>query len=76
MVNCSKFGKKLRFSAGHNHPIQWENHLICRKCFDVINKSIEFYKKCLFEGRQNHKTYVIFGILKIRDAKMKKTLKT
>jgi len=60
MGNCSECGKKLRFWQGYTHPIKGEKYLICNNCFDYINESREFFKKCLFEGRQNHKNECYF----------------
>ena len=60
MGNCSECGKKLRFREGYRHPVLGEKYLVCSDCFDVIDKSIEFYNKCLFEGRQKHKKAVHF----------------
>jgi len=60
MGNCSECGKKLRFWKGYRHLVLGEKYLVCSDCFDVIDKSIEFYNKCLFEGRQNHKNECYF----------------
>jgi len=60
MRHCSECGKKLRFWEGYVHPIRGKNYLVCGRCFDFIDKGVEFYNKCLFEGRQNHKTECYF----------------
>ena len=60
MGNCSECGKKLRFWDGYRHPILGKKYLLCSNCYDLIDKSLEFYNKCLFEGRENHKKECYF----------------
>ena len=60
MKYCYECGKKLRFFEGCIHPTLGKKYLVCYKCFNFISISVEFYKKCLFEGRQNHKKECYF----------------
>lgn len=55
MGNCSECGKTLRFFEGCAHPLRGKKYLICINCFNRITKSIEYYNRCLFLGRENHK---------------------
>lgn len=75
MRNCSECGKKLRFWEAYKHPFQGEKYLLCFDCFNFINKSMKFYKKCLFEGRQNHKKECYFWDPKIKKCKNEKFFK-
>ena len=60
MENCSECGKKLRFLEGYRHPILGKEYLLCSNCYDLIAEGLEFYKKCLFKGRENHKKECYF----------------
>ncbi len=60
MGNCSEGGKKLRFWEGYRHSILGKKYLLCSNCYDLMDKSLEFYNKCLFEGRENHKKEYYF----------------
>ena len=60
MKKCYVCGKELKIWEGYHHPSLEKKELVCNKCLDVLEKSIEFYKKCLFEGRQNHKKECYF----------------
>ena len=60
MGNCSECGKKLRFWKGYRHPILGKTYLLCSNCYDLIDKSLEFYNKRLFEGTGNHKKECYF----------------
>ena len=75
MRNCSECGKKLRFWEAYKHPLRGEKYLICNDCLSFINKSINFYKKCLFEGRQSHKKECYFWDSKIKKCKNEKSFK-
>jgi len=75
MKNCSECGKKLRFFEGYIHPILGKKYLICKKCLDFINRSMGFYKKCLFEGRQNHKKECYFWDARKKKCKNEKYFK-
>jgi hypothetical protein len=75
MKNCSECGKKLGFLEGYKHPIKGEKYLVCPNCFYIIDKSMEFYKKCLFEGRQNHKNECFFWDPKNKKCKNEKHFK-
>jgi len=73
MGNCSECGKKLRFFGGYRHPMRGKKYLVCSDCFDSITKSIEFYKKCLFKGRRNHKNECYFWDSEKKECKNKKS---
>jgi hypothetical protein len=60
MRRCSECGKKLRVFEGYRHPLRGKKYLVCSNCFDIIMKSIIFYNKCLFKGRENHKKECFF----------------
>ena len=60
MRNCSECGRKLRFWEGYRHPVQGKNYLVCSCCFNFIDKGVEIYRKCLYEGRQNYKNKCYF----------------
>ena len=67
MKYCCECGKKLRCFEGYIHPILGKKNLVCYKCLNHINISMEFYKNCLFNGRQDHKKECYFW-----DSKKKK----
>jgi hypothetical protein len=69
MKICSECGKKLRFFEGFIHPALGKNYLVCYKCYDYINKGMEFYRECLLEGRHNHKKECYFWDNKKRRCK-------
>lgn len=60
MKICCECGKKLHFFGCYQHPLKGKKYVVCRQCFDLIDKSIEFYNRCLFQGRQNHKNECYF----------------
>lgn len=75
MRNCCECGKKLRFSEGYIHPINGRKYFVCTDCFNKIDKSMEFYRKCLLEGRQNHKNECFFWDSKNKRCKNEKIFK-
>lgn len=72
MKNCNECGKKLRFFEGYAHPIFGKKYFLCTKCFDFISRSMKFYRKCLFEGRKNHKKECYFWDSKTKNCKNEK----
>ena len=60
MKKCYECGKELKFWQGYHHPLYGKTELVCSECFDFVEKSMEFYQKCLFEKRQNHKKECYF----------------
>ena len=60
MKKCSECGKKINFLRSYYHPILGKNYYVCDNCYNYINKGLEYYKKCLYEGRENHKKECYF----------------
>jgi hypothetical protein len=45
MNTCYECGKELKFWEGYRHPGLGKKKLVCSKCFDTLEESIENYSK-------------------------------
>ena len=45
MKFCEECGKKLGFFEGYRHPTMGKEYLLCGGCFNVIDKSVEEWRK-------------------------------
>ena len=44
MKFCEECGNKLGFFGGYRHPVKGKESLLCSKCFDIIDKSVEEWR--------------------------------
>jgi hypothetical protein len=44
MVKCEECDKKLGILQGYRHPALGTSFLVCRNCFDKVDKSMEKWK--------------------------------
>jgi hypothetical protein len=44
MKRCYECGKELKFWQGYRHPAFGKKELVCSKCFDVLEESMEKYR--------------------------------
>ena len=44
MKNCYECGKELKFWEGYSHPVLGKKELVCSKCFDILEESMEKYR--------------------------------
>ena len=45
MKFCEECGEKLDFIEGYRHPTMGKEYLLCSGCFDIIDKSVEEWRK-------------------------------
>lgn len=57
------------------HLINGKKYFVFTDCFNKIDKSVEFYRKYLFKGRQNHKKECFFWDSKNKGCKNEKIFK-
>jgi len=44
MVKCEECDKKLGILQGYRHPVLGKSFLLCRNCFDKVDKNMEKWK--------------------------------
>ena len=49
MIKCNICGKKLKFWNGYYHPILGKKVIVCSKCFDNLNESIDRYREFILK---------------------------
>ena len=51
MTDCEECDKKLGIMEGYRHPVLGNRFLVCGKCFDKIDESMErWYTFCLSDS--------------------------
>jgi hypothetical protein len=51
MVDCEECDNKLDILQGYRHPVLGTKFLVCRNCFDKINKDMQRWNKfCLSDS--------------------------
>jgi len=44
MKKCFECGKELKFWEGYFHPVLGQKELVCWKCFETVESSVEAYR--------------------------------
>jgi len=68
MLSCYECGKKLRFWDGYYHPTLGKKVIVCLKCFDQIEESMENYQNFIIREFKNERQR---KIIDIKDIKLK-----
>ena len=58
MKKCSECGKELRFWEGYYHPVLGRKEIVCSKCFEKIESSVEDYRRFLLDSSEREKKKV------------------
>jgi len=69
MRKCYECGKKLRFWEGYSHPVLGKKELVCSKCFDELEESLEKYQNFITNYlKENQEQHFISKLnFKLRD---------
>ena len=49
MKKCFECGKELKFWEGYFHPVLGKKEIICWKCFEKVEKSVEEYSNFIMD---------------------------
>jgi len=61
MLKCYECGKELRFWEGYHHPTLGFNIVVCGKCFEILEESMEKYRKFIINEFKNERQSKIIG---------------
>jgi len=59
MKKCYECGKELKFWEGYYHPSLGKKELVCSKCFDNVEESMDKYRNFILSGFKQKKEEVI-----------------
>jgi len=49
MKTCFECGKELKFWEGYRHPVLGMKELVCWKCFERVDNSLEEYRNFILD---------------------------
>ena len=59
MKKCFECGKELKFWEGYRHPAFGKKELVCSKCFNFIEESMEKYRNFILnQFKQDEEKYI------------------
>ncbi len=50
MKKCFECGKELKFWEGYHHPVLGQKELVCWKCFEKVESSVEEYRRFILDS--------------------------
>lgn len=49
MKKCFECGKELKFWEGYRHPVLGKKEIVCWKCFEKVENSLEEYRRFILD---------------------------
>lgn len=66
MVKCYECEKELRFWEGYYHPALGFNMVVCGKCFEIFEESMENYRNFIISEFKNERQCKIIDVIDIK----------
>ena len=64
MKKCFECGKELKFWEGYSHPILGHEELVCWKCFEKVENSVEEYRRFVLDSLNREEQKVALDNIK------------
>ena len=66
MKKCFECGKELKLWEGYHHPVLGHKELVCWKCFEKVERSVEEYRRFVLDSFKREEQKMALKTIKNR----------